>query len=316
MGHKEDFDRDGFLVLEKTYSARGIDAVMAAVDALIARRPAQVTIDDMASGERMSLRDAGPKTRASRLKINDLYLEMPEVRSLAVNAKMSRILTNLLGQPPLLCNSLYLQKGSTQSMHIDSLYMTPITLYNLIAIWVAMEDAHPDSGQLEYYPGSHKISPMKFSDGSYHVIVDEMPRWDAYVASEIERLGLQKKSFGAKKGDVFIWHANLLHGGGPIRDMSRTRKSFVFHYFALSDGHKITGEKIADGSAFWLKRPHPNVPQKVAATVSFNLAPENFVEDRYLARHPDVRAAIGRGEFKSGKHHYEIFGMKEGRPLR
>ena len=36
----------------------------------------------------------------------------------------------------------------------------------------------------------------------------------------------------AKKGDVLVWHANLLHGGMPVVHPALTRKSMVAHYFA------------------------------------------------------------------------------------
>jgi hypothetical protein len=37
----------------------------------------------------------------------------------------------------------------------------------------------------------------------------------------------------AKKGDVLIWHADLMHGGAPIEDPKRTRKSLVAHFMPL-----------------------------------------------------------------------------------
>lgn len=43
---------------------------------------------------------------------------------------------------------------------------------------------------------------------------------------------LEKKILLAKKGDVFIWHANLMHGGEPMLNKEQTRKSMVVHYFA------------------------------------------------------------------------------------
>ena len=33
------------------------------------------------------------------------------------------------------------------------------------------------------------------------------------------------------KGQALIWSANLLHGGSPAKDPSRTRKSQVTHFF-------------------------------------------------------------------------------------
>jgi hypothetical protein len=72
---------------------------------------------------------------------------------------------------PVLCNSLYLEKGSAQPAHVDSIFMTPRT--PKIATWFALGDAKDDAGQL-YYWGSHRIEQMKFTNGSYHFI---LKRW-------------------------------------------------------------------------------------------------------------------------------------------
>jgi ectoine hydroxylase-related dioxygenase (phytanoyl-CoA dioxygenase family) len=36
----------------------------------------------------------------------------------------------------------------------------------------------------------------------------------------------------AKKGDVLLWHAMLIHGGAPINDLAVTRWSMACHYFS------------------------------------------------------------------------------------
>jgi len=41
--------------------------------------------------------------------------------------------------------------------------------------------------------------------------------------------GLEKRHFLAKKGDVLVWHADLVHGGSPGSHLM-TRKSIVTHY--------------------------------------------------------------------------------------
>jgi SAM-dependent methyltransferase len=43
---------------------------------------------------------------------------------------------------------------------------------------------------------------------------------------------------------------------------------------------------------------------------------KTFDEGRYLAANPDIRAGIGRGEFTSGRHHFDTFGHREGRLQR
>lgn len=43
---------------------------------------------------------------------------------------------------------------------------------------------------------------------------------------------------------------------------------------------------------------------------------DNFNESGYLAANPDVAAAVGRGEFRSGRHHFDTHGHHEGRLLQ
>jgi phytanoyl-CoA hydroxylase len=313
MSYKADFERDDFLILPQFYTPDAIDALQTSVNATVTKKPPRITCDDMTTGERLLLKDAGRRRSISQLKINDLYLEMPNVRDLALNDRISPILSQLLEQTPLLCNSLYFEKGSVQPIHSDSLSMTPRTVNHLIAIWVALEDAHPDSGPLEYYPGSHKIEPMRFSDGWFHANQDEMPQWNSYVMGEVAQRGLVKQSFAAKKGDVFIWHANLMHGCGPISDLNRTRKSFVFHYFSMADGQFLTGDKIEENGAAWLRRPHPPVEPPKPAAPAPDAGKVKFSEKAYLARYSDVMQAVENGDFKSGRQHYDLFGRSEGR---
>lgn len=120
------------------------------------------------------------------------------MRELALSDRVGPILNELLGDTVVLCNSLYFEKGSAQPAHVDALYMTPRTHGNLTAIWVALEDSQADAGQLEYYPRSHKIDQMRFSDGSYHYIPSEMDRWHQYMDRSIKEHGLEKVRFEAK----------------------------------------------------------------------------------------------------------------------
>ena len=48
-----------------------------------------------------------------------------------------------------------------------------------------------------------------------------------------EERGLETKTFVARKGDVLIWHGELMHGGVPIQDPTRTRKSLIAHLMPL-----------------------------------------------------------------------------------
>ena len=188
--------------------------------------------------------------------------------------------------------------------HCDSLYMTPKTPAHLVATWIALEDVHPDAGPLVYYPASHKIPLYTFSDGTHHARQEEMPNWSAYIESEMRRRGIEAKTFLAGKGDLFIWHSDLVHGGSAIGDPTRTRRSLVCHYFTES-----------------VQLLEPKVRRINRFSQGVHTPPERFGPDRpfpeevYLRRYPDVREAVERGFIPSGFYHYQHHGFAEKRPL-
>jgi ectoine hydroxylase-related dioxygenase (phytanoyl-CoA dioxygenase family) len=66
--------------------------------------------------------------------------------------------------------------------------------------------------------------------------------YETKIEAIIQSNNFEKKTFTAKKGDVLIWHANLLHGGESIINKKSTRKSMVIHFFAegVIKYHEIT----------------------------------------------------------------------------
>ena len=109
-----------------------------------------------------------------------------------------------------------------------------------LAHWVrktpTLEDIDEDSGPLTYYAGSHKLPYVlnkDYAHNSNHYILDKK-RYEKYenaIEEIIEKNKLKKEKFLAKKGDIFVWHANLLHGGSPINNIQLTRKSMVLHFY-------------------------------------------------------------------------------------
>jgi hypothetical protein len=129
-------------------------------------------------------------------------------------------------------------KGSQQAAHSDSIHMTTYPLGYLTAAWVAFEDIHPDCGPLEYYPGSHKlsyvfskdvgISEADFKERGYASFQE---KYEPFIRQLIQKHELPPHHFHARKGDVLIWHANLLHGGSLRRNIQLSRKAVVCHYY-------------------------------------------------------------------------------------
>jgi len=260
---KQDWERDGFLVLPRFFGADVIDPINELIASLgdPLRRPRRladrVVIDLLAgaaASRRMRLADAPIEALESPVKFNDLFLESETIRACNLHPRLVPILGQLLDGPPVACNSLNFVQGSEQTDHIDSWFMPPPTADKMVVTSVCLEHVHPDAGPLFYYPGSHKIPPYRFSNGAIRAINAEMPQCHAYVEGEIKKRGLQRQTFIGQKGDVFIWACQLAHGGSPIKDPKRTRRSLVTHYWRASDMARHKLDRY--GAGFYFAKDH------------------------------------------------------------
>lgn len=266
---RDGWERDGCLTLQGFFTPEAMDQLNALTDALARTPPDWLVVDNTLDGKRGRLSDFTPQEHASgHLRFNNLFRERPEVRGVALDPRVRAILRELLGEPAVLSNSLTFAKGSQQTEHIDSLYLPPPTPGKLVAAWVALEDAHPDAGQLFYYPGSHRIPLYTFGDGGHRAVDAEMGDWMRYIRERITAAGLKREAFAARKGDLFLWAADLVHGGSPITDPTRTRKSLVCHHLTHSDALKLGFDCVPEGDdAYWMRgkraepRRHP-IPQR------------------------------------------------------
>lgn len=189
------------------------------------------------------------------IKINDLFLDEPAVRHLALSSELTAILSELLGGAPMVCNSLNFLWGSQQPDHFDSWYMPPPVQNKMAVSSICLEDVRPDAGPLVYYAGSHKIEPYRFSHGGIHAVDAEMPACRAYLEEQLKNGNYERKEFVGKAGDVFLWHGQLLHGGTGIKDLSRTRKTLVTHYWRAQDVESERAIKVHK-NGYYLKREH------------------------------------------------------------
>jgi len=53
----------------------------------------------------------------------------------------------------------------------------------------------------------------------------------------VQRRGYGEERFLPRKGEVLIWHANLLHGGSAVINQCRSRWSQVSHYYFRGCGY-------------------------------------------------------------------------------
>ena len=258
------WDDNGFLVLPGFFDDDECEAVTSAADRVWQERPADVVVDDLVTNRRCRAADVSDDdARDHRFKLNDLYLSDKRLRDATISERVGMVLEELLGDEPVACNTLSFDYGSQQADHLDTLYMTPLTDAALVATWMALEDTSADAGPLRYYPESNHIAPYRFSTGSFHVNLPEMEPWSDYMADEIDRHGLEEQRFLARRGDLFIWHALLLHGGSEICRPGLTRKSLVTHFFTQTDCERLGSDIRPAPGGWWMHKPPLELPDGV-----------------------------------------------------
>jgi len=218
---------NGYAILPKFFDEKTIDSINAEIERLLAENKIEFTLGN---------------------KIMFANKVSPLIQGLTVKKELADILGFILGRKVIPFQTINFIEGSQQQAHSDSIHMTTYPLGYLVAIWVALEDIKEDAGPLSYYPGSHKL-PYLLNDGYerggnvFTVGADSnYLKYEEKIGEVVKEKKLPKKIFTAKKGDVLIWHANLIHGGEKITRPGATRKSMVVHYFAedVIKYHEIT----------------------------------------------------------------------------
>ena len=160
----------------------------------------------------------------------------PLLLNVGTDPKLKELLCVLLRGNPVLFQSTNFLTGSQQASHSDSIHFTTYPLGGLIAVWIALEDIAEDNGPLHYYPGSQTLPYYLNADygneGNRFMIGNKSSAdYEAMIRNKINELNIKQVKFLAKKGDLLLWHANMVHGGDQHLNKNKTRKSVVFHYF-------------------------------------------------------------------------------------
>lgn len=231
--------RHGYVILR---GAVPEDVIVAAADALVdayeGRTPGVKFECAAVGGYKPMAWDPAVCTHPA--KALDLHWWSPGIRDLIFAPNVRQMLELLFGRRALATQSLSFLRGSAQGYHQDTLYV-PYTLpTQFAASWIALEDVTAGAGELMYIEGSHRLPDFLYG-GQYKTLWDaqrmvrkgelraEMQDYSANLERRSKEAGLRSTTFLARRGDVLLWHADLVHGGLPISP-DTTRKSVVTHY--------------------------------------------------------------------------------------
>lgn len=208
----------GYIVLKKHYDANVIQAHNDRIDEL--------------------KQDGKAYTNYGGTKMMDVHAQSEWIdREFFQEERVMTLLRIIFDKKVIPFQTIHFLKGSEQKAHSDSIHMSTYPPGYLAGVWTALEEIGLDQGPLFYYPGSHKwpyVSCEDYNSGNTKWRIGETSysQYEQYMNSLIENSDLSKEVFVCEPGDVLIWHANLVHGGLPMQDASKTRRSMVGHYYA------------------------------------------------------------------------------------
>ena len=219
------FQRDGYLVIDSGLKPEVLDGIVADLAGKFVPQ-AQAT-----DGLRLAYRD--------ERRIQDAWSISRHVLDAALAENVRDALKQLYERSPFPFQTLNFRMGSEQKVHSDTIHFNSLPKGFMCGVWLALEDIDESNGPLVYYPGSQKLREVTLNDVGVRPHHFNYPKYEEYIEDLIEK-GVESKLLESKlapalgtitKGQALIWSSNLLHGGAPHRDKSRTRNSQVTHYF-------------------------------------------------------------------------------------
>jgi hypothetical protein len=174
--------------------------------------------------------------RVGSPRVQDGWQELEAVRRLALHPEVLDLLHVVYGRRPFPFQTLNFAVGSEQPFHSDALHFHSEPQGFLCGLWIPLADVEPDSGPVLYFPGSHRFpylsagalgfTPEQVAAEPHPQVLFE-PAWQQAV----DRHGMKPSAHLPRRGEVLLWHSNLLHGGAPVQRRSARRWSQVVHYF-------------------------------------------------------------------------------------
>jgi hypothetical protein len=226
-------DLDGIWTTDVSIAGLTVSGANVAPDDPIEMPHARLTA--LPAEERMRIRDR------SRWRTHSFYKHSLAARTIFKNDRLRETASLILDHPALASYSINFLYGSQQELHQDGMVFAVVPPNYLIGAWIACEDIVPESGPLVYYPGSHRLPVYPpFAENYPQTMLktcsaETMMAYHAHLDAVATRY--ERRTFLARKGDVLLWHAMIVHGGEKQRAEKVTRKSFILHY--LGQGYDV-----------------------------------------------------------------------------
>ncbi len=209
------FVEDGYMVLESLIDKDLISSVNKEIDEAIEQKYQDFT-------------------KGSSQRIEHLHFHYPNINKLFMDLRYRRMIDLIFGVKARPCQTLTFVNGSQQPAHQDLIYLTPFPAGYMCGTWIALQDVVENSGELIVYPKSHRDKRIYMRDTGCKKITGNSDELNSIIYPMWAEVAKKYKPYiyRPKKGDVLIWHENLLHGGSKRINESLERRSMVIHSFA------------------------------------------------------------------------------------
>ena len=149
--------------------------------------------------------------------------------------------------------------------HLDSWYLDTESPGGVIGAWFALEDIKRESGPFFVCPGSHHLGPISRND---------VPNHDEFLSLIQKRIidhKLTKLPILLNKGDLLLWHSQLIHGSFTPTDFHFSRKSLTSHFYPL--GKRRNDSTTTDGLINDLRSLRSTSHPRIFRNVRFGRSP-------------------------------------------
>lgn len=169
------------------------------------------------------------------------YMTVPEIRDLCCHETVRNTLEHIFGEPMLMHLNLTNLVSTERDWHQDTYLNPPEVGGFYAAVWYALGDISPDSGPFEFVAGSHKWPWLTRDKVLLYATAEERESdsWPstterfvvpALMAECRQRQSKVSQFCPARKGDVLIWSAGLVHRGSPPKKPGMERPACIAHF--------------------------------------------------------------------------------------
>ncbi len=173
-------------------------------------------------------------------RVQDLKFS-PGFSQAALKCLIDRQISDVLGilsgsSSHTLWQNMFFDKSTGTVEHQDHYYLDTDPPGNLIGVWYALENIHPDSGCFFVIPSSHKAQVISrentsLKKGGLKALVPDHDEMRKKIINLIREKNCEYKTFPLDKGDVLFWHPYTIHGAYQNKNPQFSRKSFTAHFY-------------------------------------------------------------------------------------